>query len=69
MPTEGQRSIVVCRQCGSALAARVLADGSIRPIGAGTQCSCGGESFEEIGELEPGDGPASGGDERSDRTA
>ena len=55
MPVEGQRSVAVCRQCSSALAVRVLADGSIRPIGTGDTCSCGGDSFEVVGDLETTD--------------
>lgn len=73
MPVEGQRSVAICRQCQSALAVRILADGSIRPIGTGTQCSCGGESFEVVGDLESttdadetviADRPRDGDDER-----
>lgn len=52
MPAEGRRSIGICRRCQSALAVRILADGSIRPIGTGTQCSCGGESFAVVGDRE-----------------
>lgn len=63
MPVEGRRSIAICRQCQSALAVRILADGSIRPIGTGTQCSCGGESFEVVGDRESNTGD---GDEITD---
>ena len=58
MPAKGERSVAICRQCGSALAVRILPDGSIRPIGTGTTCSCGGESFDVIGDRpsESGDG-------------
>lgn len=56
MPVEGERSVAICRQCQSALAVRVLTDGSIRPIGTGTQCSCGGESFTVVGDPETSTG-------------
>jgi len=56
MPVEGRRSVAICRQCSSALAVRILANGSIRPIGTGNACSCGGESFEVMGDLETTDG-------------
>ena len=46
MPVKGDRTVAICQDCGSALAVRVLPDGSIRPIGTGTTCSCGGETFE-----------------------
>lgn len=48
MPVQGERSVAICRQCESALAVRILADGSIRPIGTGTTCSCGGDAFDVI---------------------
>ncbi|QRV14712.1 hypothetical protein [Haloterrigena salifodinae] len=50
MPVRGDRSVAICQQCGTALAVRIQADGSIRPIGTGTACSCGGESFDVIGD-------------------
>ncbi|ELY57521.1 hypothetical protein [Natronolimnohabitans innermongolicus] len=50
MPVQGDRSLAICRECQSALAVRILADGSIRPIGTGTTCSCGGDAFDVVGE-------------------
>lgn len=67
MPIEGERAVAICRQCGSALAVRIPADGSIRPIGTGSTCSCGGASFELVGDDETntgGDEIADGDDER-----
>ncbi|QSW99205.1 hypothetical protein [Haloterrigena alkaliphila] len=63
MPVKGERSVAICRQCQSALAVRILSDGSIRPIGTGTTCSCGGESFTVLGDSESD----AGGSEIADR--
>ncbi|SEH14898.1 hypothetical protein SAMN04487967_1822 [Natronorubrum sediminis] len=52
MPVKGRRSIAICRRCNGAIAVRIVSDGSIRPIGTGTHCSCGGDSFDVIGSPE-----------------
>ncbi|MCU4742386.1 hypothetical protein OB955_03840 [Halobacteria archaeon AArc-m2/3/4] len=43
-------TFAVCESCGSIYVARVESDGTLRPIGIGSDCPCGDGSFRRFGE-------------------
>ncbi|SDR44962.1 hypothetical protein [Natronobacterium texcoconense] len=48
MSENRRRAAAICMECGNALAVQVCPDGSVRPIGTGTNCSCGSDAFQVL---------------------
>ncbi|MDS0474721.1 hypothetical protein [Natrinema sp. 1APR25-10V2] len=50
MPTEPRRTAAICTQCDSVIAARILRDETVQPIGVDGSCDCGNETYQVLGD-------------------